>query len=87
MESKEFLDPFDFIVPIKELKVQVHETVKCYNCNNENSNYLEKRPASSWTDKYMCYSCGCLNYVIFSDKMSGVCTDTIKIFKLHPTKN
>jgi hypothetical protein len=73
----------NFMIPDIELSPACAKNDRCNNCN-DNSN-LEYHNTGAWTDLYTCYNCGHLNYIIYSDKMGGCTSDTVKLFKIHPT--
>ena len=78
-EHQEFLDNYWKNIlgfkPEKEFNLNFKEEI-CPNCQGSNIVYT-KSPA--WRSKYYCNNCKHHIYVIISDKMSGVHTDSIAV--------
>lgn len=51
---------------------------KCYKCASKD---IERIPASSWTSKHRCNSCGYFTFIIHADFMSGALSENVAIDK------
>lgn len=91
MTIKEYADAHEFVSVdetelikhfslFKEFNKDYFETRNCLNCDGDKKG-ITKLQAGSWEHAKYCANCNSIVIIYEQDRMSGVCTDVIKVYK------
>lgn len=64
---------------VKRIDIDMIKHIGCVNCNNKSNLYAHDSPA--WTHVHHCIACNTIMITFFTDRMSGVHTDTVDVYE------